>query len=835
MLLLTATGLAGAGATAAADPGPSRPPIERDAADIRLGLERLGTLGSVLFVAAHPDDENTALLSWLSRERHLRVAYLSVTRGDGGQNLIGPEVGSALGVIRTQELMSARRIDGAEQYFTRAIDFGYSKSTEETLEFWGREEMLADVVWAIRSFRPDVIVTRFTRDRGGHGHHTASALLAEEAFAAAADPARFPEQLGRVKPWQAKRIVWNAFRFGNQPDDASAGGIEIDLGAYNALLGRSYTEIAGESRSMHKSQGFGAAERRGAFVNRIVHTAGDRAERDLMDGVDTGWSRVRGGAGIAALAAAARRAFDPMAPEKSLAALFALRAAIEALGEEPWAAVKRADVDDLIRACAGLWVEAIATTPAVTPGGMLRVQLSVLQRAGAPFTLERIDLPFAAQVMKPAAAGAEAAPFAGAALALNVPLDAVADLEIPADHAITQPYWLAQPGTEGRFRVDDSGVLGLPESPALASARFTLRSGAHSFALEAPLLHRWVDRVQGERYRRAAVVPPVTVRFENPVTVFADAAPRDVGVVVRAHRKEVRSAVRLTTPAGWTVTGTGEATLANEDDETTVRFRVTPGANAASGAITATAELDGRTWTRGLVSIDYPHIPREDLFPPAEARLVRVPLAKRGASVGYLMGSGDGIPEALRQIGYSVTLLSDDDVAGADLSAYDAIVAGVRAYNTRPRLLALQPRLLRYVEGGGTLVIQYNTAERRLDNALGPYPFTLSRDRVTEENAEMRFVDPKHPLLNVPNRITAADFEGWVQERGLYYANPWDPKYETVIAAHDRGESELAGGTIYARHGKGVFIYTGLAWFRALPAGVPGAYRLFVNMVSARP
>jgi LmbE family N-acetylglucosaminyl deacetylase len=814
--------------------GPSRPLIERDAAEIQLALQGLGTLGSVLYVAAHPDDENTALLSYLSRERHLRVGYLSMTRGDGGQNLIGPEVGAALGLIRTQELMSARRIDGAEQYFTRAIDFGYSKSTDEALAFWGHEETLADVVWAIRQFRPDVIVTRFTPELGGHGHHTASAKLAEEAFHAAADPARFPEQLPYAGAWQARRLMWNAFRFGNMPDDPSRGGIEVDLGAYSPLLGRSYSEIAGESRSMHKSQGFGAAERRGTFLNRLVTTAGDAPKNDLMDGVDTGWTRVKGGAAVGRMLEEARRRFDPLRPEAIVPQLLAARSALERLPADAWVRAKSQDLDDLVRACAGLWVEAIAARPTVTPGSALKIELSVLQRAGAPFTLERIDLPFGAQAAMTGPAGdAKVTP---RPLELNRPLEAAAELRIPADQPITQPYWLAEPGTEGRFRVEDPALLGLPETPAFASARFVLKSGAHSITLEAPLLYRWVDRVEGERYRRCSVVPPVTVRFENPVTVVADPKPRSVGVIVRAFADGVEGRVSVRTPEGWTVVPADAVVkLAAEGDETTVRFQITPGVKAQTGTMTANAQVGGARHTRGLISIDYPHVPQEEMFPPAEARLVRIQLATRGTNIGYLMGSGDGIPEALRQVGYTVTLLGDDDVAATDLSAFHAIVAGVRAYNTRPRLLSLQPRLIDYVEKGGTLIVQYNTAERRLNDALGPYPFSISRDRVSEETAAVTFLNPRHPLLTAPNRITQDDFSGWVQERGLYFANPWDPKYETVLAAHDAGEGDLAGGILYARHGRGVFIYTGLSWFRELPAGVPGAYRLFVNMVSARP
>ncbi len=829
--LIAAVMFAAAARPLAAAVSPSRPPLEPDASEIQLELDKLGTLGSVLYIAAHPDDENTALLTWLSRERHLRVGYLAMTRGDGGQNLLGTEVGSALGVIRTQELMAARRIDGAEQYFTRAIDFGYSKSTDEALAMWGHDEILSDVVRVIRRFRPDVIITRFTPTRGGHGHHTASALLAEEAFAAAADPNRFPEQLAEVGTWQAKRLMWNAFRFGSMPDDSSVGGVTVDLGAYNPLLGRSYTEIAGESRSMHKSQGFGAAERRGTYLNRLVPTAGEPARDDFMDGVDTGWTRVRGGAQVGRLVEEVKRRFDPRNPAASVDGLFAVRRALDALRYDPWVEVKRAELDELIRACAGLWIEAVAQHPTATPGEAADVTLSVLERSEVPFRLDRAEL---VQAGRPApGAGGVTAPVP---LRNDVPVDADVQLTIPADTPLTQPYWLAAPPDGARFHVDEPSLIGLAETPAVVTARFTLTHGGQSITFEVPLLYRWVDRVEGERYRRFEIAPPATARFENPVAVFADVHPREIGVVVRGHRDGVTGTVALAPPRGWTVTPASmPVSLKSEGDEVTLRFTVTPGANAETGPLGAAVTVDGKAWNRGLVTIDYPHIPRQDLFPPAEARLVRVPLATRGTNIGYLMGSGDAIPEALRQVGYRVTLLDDDQVAGADLAGYDAIVAGVRAYNTRPRLLALQPRLLEYVKNGGTLVVQYNTAQQRLNDALGPWPFTITHDRVTDETAKMTFVNPRHPLLNTPNRITAADFDGWVQERGLYFANPWDAKYDTVLAAHDAGEDDLAGGLLYGRYGRGVFIYTGFSFFRELPAGVPGAYRLFVNLVSARP
>jgi LmbE family N-acetylglucosaminyl deacetylase len=824
MLLFACLGAPPAGAQ-------SRPPEALDAAELRLAIDKLRVLGSVLYVAAHPDDENTALITYLSRERRARVGYLSMTRGSGGQNLIGPETGEALGVIRTQELLSARRVDGAEQYFTRAVDFGYSKTADETMSLWGRERILSDVVRAIREFRPDVIITRFPTDgRGGHGHHQASALLAQEAFTAAADPARFSEQ--RLRPWQAKRLLWNAFQLDSA---AVAAGtlkpVTVDLGVYSPLLGESYTELAARSRSMHKSQGFGAAERRGPVPNHLVLQAGEPLRADLFEGVATTWERFRGGKRVDDLLAEAARSFDLAAPHKSLPALARAYAAMGGLGDDVWIDRKRDDLREVVRSCAGLWLEAIAPEPAVTPGGEIPVTVSVLSRAAAPVRLVSIRMPHDAALAPAPPDTADTGGFTNRALETNRPVTGVARVRVPADAEVTHPAWLREPVEAGAYRIADPRRITAAEDPPALIAQVTLEISGESFTYDVPVLYRWTDRVLGERYRPLEIVPPVTLKLDRSAYLFPDRDRREVRVTVEAATAAVTGPVRLELPAGWTASPAETTISVTPDTPAGLRFRVTPPREGAAVPVTASMTVGGVRHARGRQVIDYAHIPVTTLFPPSEAKLVRVDLATSGSRIGYVMGSGDDVPAALEQMGYEVAMLSDEEIESGRLAGLDAIVVGVRAYNTRPALVRMQDRLLAYVKSGGTLVIQYNTTQPSLQDRLGPYPFQISRDRVTVESAPVRLT-ADHPLLTRPNRIGAVDFEGWVQERGLYFAKPWAPEYEAPLSMGDPGETPTAGSLLYARHGKGAFVYTGLAWFRQLPAGVPGAYRLFANLVS---
>ncbi len=810
-----------------------------DAAQLQLALKKLTVAGTAMYVAAHPDDENTALIAYLGNERLYRTVYLSMTRGDGGQNLIGDEKGELLGVIRTQELLAARRIDGGEQAFTRAIDFGFSKNPQETLAIWGKDTILADVVWNIRRFQPDVIITRFpTTGEGGHGHHTASAILAVEAFKLAGDPNAFPDQLKYVAPWQPRRLFWNRFSFQPiKPDDPSvAKSLRLDVGTYNATLGRAYTEIAAESRSQHKSQGFGSAERRGSLLNYFDQLGGDPATADIFEGIDTTWARFPGGETVGKLLQQASDEFDPRNPAKSLPLLVQAYAELDHLAANdymrlhkvPWTAVKQRDIAEAIRAAAGLSIDVAAADSSITPGGEMTINVSVVNRSDYPFTLEAVGSRYAD-------------PSKGVSIPLknNEPVKTELKVKVPAYLDISQPYWLQQPPGKGTYTVKDQQMIGLAENPPAIPLVVTLTDKAmHTIFFNVPAVYRWTDAVRGEQVRNVDVVPEATANLGAGVYVFPDAQPKPVTAWLRNFSGAGTVTVRLRAPQGWsTEPPSMPVTFENKGDEAHVTFRVTPPKGEQTATLAAEVELaGGKKVMLGINDIQYPHIPYQRVFGDSAAKLVRVDVAKRGAHVGYIMGAGDDVAEALRQIGYDVTLLSDADLERGDFGKYDAIVAGVRAYNTRKPLRLVHPKLMEYVKNGGTLVVQYNSTSPQplLIKSPGPYPFTVSRDRVTAEEAPVTLLKPDHPLLNVPNKIRPEDWNGWVQERGLYYTEGWDPRYETLIATNDPGEPSKPGGELYTRYGKGVFVYTSYAWFRQLPAGVPGAYRLFANLVSAR-
>jgi LmbE family N-acetylglucosaminyl deacetylase len=789
-------------------------------AETRLALERMNVLGSVLMIGAHPDDEQSATLAYLARGRLIRTAYLSATRGEGGQNLLGPEQGDLLGIIRTEELLAARRIDGASQYFTRAIDFGYTKSAEETLAKWGREGTLADMVWVIRRFRPDVIILCFSgTPRDGHGQHQASAILGKEAFTAAADPKRFPEQLKWVQPWQARRMLWGVY--GRPPE--TPGLLSIDTGEYNPVLGHSYVEIAGMSRSMHRSQGMGSPRRRGAATAMLVPVAGDPATKDLFDGVDTTWNRVPGGAEVGRLLAEAARSLDPDHPDKVIPLLIDARRRMASL-KSPWVDCKRKDLDEAIALCAGLWLDASANGHQVVPGASLTVRTTALNRSHVPIRLLSVAMDQTVPV--------------DAELPFNEPSAQEFTWKIPASAAYSQPYWLVEPRHGDAYTVPDQLLVGLPENPPLETVRFRLRVGGEEIELTRPVINRYVDRLRGELTRSVAIVPPIALRFTEPVIVFPNISGRRVEVALTTNITNAAGELHLEAPSGWRIEPASiPFHLSGDGEETTLAFEVTPFDGATRGNLHAIASLGNQRYSSAMTVIDYTHIRPETVFPRAATDLVRADVRVLAKHIGYVMGAGDDVPQVLRQLGCDVKLLTPGDLASGDLSSFDAIVTGVRAYNVRPDLGANQQRLLDYVSRGGTLVVQYNVINFRaptpaLDN-LGPYPLEIGRDRVSVEDVPVSFPNPSSPLLQQPNRITEADFQGWVQERGLYFASKWDPRYQTLLESHDPGESPKPGGTLYVRYGKGAYVFTAYSWFRQLPAGVPGALRAFANLLSA--
>jgi LmbE family N-acetylglucosaminyl deacetylase len=802
-------------------PAMAQQPGIPDAGELEIAILKLNVLGSVLYVGAHPDDENTAILAYLSKGRKYRTAYLSVTRGEGGQNLIGAEQGVEIGLIRTQELLAARRIDGAEQFFTRAVDFGYSKTAEESFEFWGKEKVLGDIVWVIRKFRPDVIMSRFSAQQaGGHGHHMATAILVKEAFEAAGDPGRLPEQLKYVSAWKPRRLLWNIWR--PSPEEAK-NLLRVDTGEYNPLLGTSYSEIAGESRSQHKSQGFGSAGRRGTQTDYFEVAAGEPATQDIFEGIDASWKRVPGGQNVERRLEESLRSYDPQQPSKSIAGLLGVYAELAKLPDGYWVRVKKGDLLRVIQACAGLWMEAIAADYAAAPGDTIQIKTSVINRSDTSLSLHSLAFP-----------GIAPDSILDRPLQNNEPQSIETTLELPKDIALSQPYWLEESNRGGPDTAGDGSLLGEAENPPAASARIGLLADGQLLEYSIPVLFRWTDQVSGELYRPFEIRPRITIYCQDKVTIFPDDAPKKIKLRLKSHSANVSGTVRLRGPAAWKMTPESIAfSLPGKYDESEVAFEVSPPKQAATAELTAEAESGGQTFSRDLVEISYPHIHRQVYFPESRLKVVKLDIKTEGRKLGYIMGAGDEVPRTLENLGYEVVELSDDMIENTDLAPFDAVITGVRAYDTREVLKRSKDKLLRYVENGGTLVAQYNVSWNQEGNQIGPYPLTIGRDRVSVENVPVVFLSPGHPLLNFPNKITAEDFEGWIQERGLYFASQWDERYEAVLACHDPGEPDRKGGLLYSRYGRGVFIYTGYSWFRQLPAGVPGAFRLFANLISA--
>ena len=745
----------------------SQSSVSRDAAEIRLALKKLTVLGSVLYIAAHPDDENTAMLAAFAQDRLYRTAYLSITRGEGGQNLLGSEQGVSLGLIRTQELLAARKIDGAEQYFTNAIDFGYSKTRSETLRFWGEEKTLADVVWVMRSFKPDVIVTRFTPLLGGHGNHTASALLAEEAFRAAADSTRFPEQLRFVSTWQAKRIVWNVFRFSNDTLQNTPQFPGIDLGAYSPILGKSFTEIAGESRSMHKSQGFGAAQNRGSFMNYFQPVAGDSAKLDIFDDINTTWSRLNGADSVEIILNKAYATFDDEHPERTIPLLFKALHIMNFLKPDAWVKLKEKELIRVILDCSGVSIEVTTQDDAVVPGSEVKFNVTIVNRLSYPFVLRRIVLPLG-----------EIDTILQKQLEINQPFRINFSMRIPRSINYTQPYWLVEKPNLGSYNISETRLTGSPQNPSPANIAVSLTSPDGALEYTVPMHQKIIDPVEGELLNPLSIIPPVALNLPETIQIFPDQSERQIRVTLKAGMTNIKGMVRLKLPERWSVvTAQIPFNISEKNEEQSVSFSVRPLQGAKSGSFMAEAEVGATVINRGIEIIKYRHIPTQTFFPPAEGKLLRIDLKRRDGTVGYIMGAGDEMPSVIRQMGYSVTLLSDDEIAEGNLSQYDVIVAGVRAYNTRPKLRIHKQRLMDYIKHGGTYIVQYVTPQKNEADNIGPYTLNISRDRVTEEDSKITFLNRNHPLLTTPNKISEEDFDGWVQERGLYFADRWDTKY----------------------------------------------------------
>ncbi len=800
--------------------------IPTGTSEIMEGLEKLKVVGSALYVAAHPDDENTLFITWLSKEKKVSTAYISMTRGDGGQNLIGTEQGALAGLLRTHELLGARSIDGGEQFFTRAIDFGYTKTTEEALNTWGKELILADLVYRIRKFKPDVIITRFPPDeRAGHGHHSASAQLAAEAFDAAADPKIFPEQLKETEIWQAKRLVWNFYNrgFTNIPPEGESDYLQVSIGNYNPVLGKSYTEIAAEARSQHRSQGFGSEKVRNERIETVLHTKGKAAKNDLFDDVDLTWNRINGGTAAIPLINEIITNFNAQNPSASIPGLIQLLKFTESLPKNIWTERKKTEILALIQSCSGLYFDALAKSEAVSSGDSLKLELQIVNRSNLKMNVKSVSINDES-IPRLSNTGLEENKMARNSISYFVSLNT----------PITQPYWLWKENQGGHYEIEEK-YRNLPMAPQTFILKTKINMEGTEIEFTNPVRYKKVEPSLGEVYQNLEVRPAVSLTPDKDLIVFNTNTTKEIKLTLKSAADNISGMLRIILPAGWKSSSMQiPFELKNKYDERTFIFNVTSPATESNGFISFAAEVNGINYDRGLKKIEYPHIPLITLFPESKVKVSNLDIKINGKLVGYIMGAGDEMPKAIEDLGYTVTLLSEKDLSSS-LSAYQAIIVGIRAYNTLDWLPFYHEKLMNYVKAGGNLITQYNTSSSnaKFENLMGPYEIKLGRDRVSEEDAEIKILKPAHVLLNKPNKILPSDFDGWIQERGLYYPQTWSDKYETIFSMHDKNESEKLSSVLYTPYGKGNYVYTGISFFRELPAGITGAYKLFANMISA--
>jgi LmbE family N-acetylglucosaminyl deacetylase len=842
--------------------GPLRTPAAsvateyQGAAALGLALRRLGTAKRVLMIAAHPDDENTQIISTLALGQGAEVAYLSLTRGEGGQNGIGPELQDGLGLLRTEELLAARRLDGARQYFTRAYDYGYSKNVEEALGRWPREELLADVVAVIREFRPDIIISIFSgTPADGHGQHHAAGLMAQDGFAAAADRERFTGEQSRGLPPHAAAKLYQALWRG----DADAPEW-LETGVLDPLLGRSHYQVAMASRSRHRSQDMGRPEEPGPRRNelRLIDARDGFSDVRLFAGVDTLPSQRARTSGARnavaplqryeALVARVRAGYNPLRPDRlvpdlvrALDELDRARGLLTGSGSAAFLAEldeERLRVGDALTLAAGIRLDGFTDRETIVPGATFEVTLRLWNGGDRPVRLQgfepRTGPGWAVEPIDPPVHALAAGALATRRFRMSA----------PASLQPSEPYFLREErdGDLYRWPQDARAAWGASFEPPLIGASARIEIDGARIAKDQELTFRGVDLRSGEYRRPLRAVPAVSLLMEPELTVMSAVATaqesRRITVrVVSESPNAVTGMLRISAPPGW------RAEPANVPiswpaggGERAVDIAITPAPGVRPGdfSISASFSAGDELFDRGYTLIDYPHISPRPLYRPARTAVhvvdVRLPA---GLRVGYVAGAGAGTPAVLEQLGVSVRMLGTDDLATADLSGFDAIVTGIRAYEVRPDLVAHNQRLLDYVRRGGTMVVQYNKYEY-LEPGIAPFPVQMARphDRITDADAPVTLLEPGHAALSWPNRITARDFDGWVQERGLYHLRSWDDRFTPLLAMADPGEEPQHGSLLVARHGDGIYVYTGLAFFRQLPAGVHGAYRLFANLIS---
>ncbi|MFI1742995.1 PIG-L family deacetylase [Thalassobellus sediminis] len=805
-------------------------PKTPSSSNIYESIQKLNFLGTVLYIAAHPDDENTRLISYMSNHLKARTGYLALTRGDGGQNLIGPEIRELLGVIRTQELLAARRIDGGEQFFSRANDFGYSKHPDETLTIWNKEEVLSDVVLVIRQFKPDIIINRFDHRSPGttHGHHTSSAMLSFEAFDLANKKSAYPGQLKQTSLWQPKRLFFNTsyWFYGSQEKfDAAdkSNMLNFDIGTYYNLKGLSNNEVASIASSQHLSQGFGRLSQRGSQNEYIEFLKGDPLtnKEDIFAGIDTSWNRVKDGKTIGDILSKVEENFNFTNPSTHIPQLLEAYKLLQNVEDDYWKIQKTKELKSIIEMCAGLYLEASAENNWATQNETINLNIEALNRSNYPILLESIENSSELKISK------------NITLTENTKYTFKEQLKINNKQQPTSPYWLTKKGTLGMYKVDHSNLIGLPETPRAYKVNFNLLIDNTPITFTKNIVQRYSKPDKGELYRPFEIIPEASAKIPEKVIIFENEKQKDIEVIVKAGHDNLEGYIEVCHPNDWNIYPEKQTiNIANKGEEQTFIFTVIPPKNQSEGNIGPIVHINDKEYTKELIEINYEHIPFQTVLLPSESKVVRLDIKKKGENIAYIQGAGDVVPESLQQIGYNVRVLKPDDLDAETLSRFDAVVVGIRAYNVVDDLKFKQQLLFDFVSQGGNMIVQYNTNRRLKTEQIAPYNLKLSRDRVTDENAEVTFLNPQHPLLNYPNKITQQDFEGWTQERGLYFPNGWSSEFTSILSMHDKGETAKDGSLLVAKHGKGYYIYTGLSFFREFPAGVSGAYRLFANMLS---
>jgi LmbE family N-acetylglucosaminyl deacetylase len=780
-------------------------------------LKKLNFLGSVLYLAAHPDDENTRVISYFSNHVLARTAYLSMTRGDGGQNLIGSELREGLGLIRTQELLAARKIDGGTQFFTMANDFGYSKNPEETLSIWDKEKVLKQTLARIQQFKPDIIINRFNSGSSGktHGHHTASAMISEWAF---------EQSQTHGSTWRPQRLFHNTswYFYGSRDNFEKAnkeGMLAIDMGVFDPLTGKTNSEIAALSRSQHKSQGFGSAAALGERTEYLELIKGKKLySNNPFDGINTQWSRVKGGEPIGKAIEKIIENFDFSAPHKIAVPLLEVKAMIAQLENEHWKAIKTEEINTLILNCLGMELQFNAKIPYGVLGEKIQLQFVVNHPSPLNIRLENIE--WKDQIFD---------------LNQTVKANKVfrKDYKTEIAGTISSPYWLIKKGSQGMYTTDKTKWIGKAKTPAAYKASITLVIEGKKLTTTLPLQHRITDPVRGEVITPFQILPEASLRLEAPVHLFATGQNRKIKVSVKNLGPSIEGKLKLETPKSWELSPKSiSISIEGKGNEQDFYFNVKAPQQTTIGLLKPSLQTHTKSLSASLQEISYDHIPKQYLISPAQAKAVALNLKTGVQKVAYIAGAGDNIPESLTALGVQVEVLEAKNVTLEKLNPFDAVIVGIRAFNIKEALAFKNQVLWDYTAAGGNLLIQYNTNRRLKTKAISPLPLNLSRDRVSNEKALVKIIHPKHPIMNHPNKITPEDFKGWVQERGLYFPNQWDDQFTPLLQMNDKGESPKKGALLVAPYGKGRVVYTGLSFFRQLPAGVSGAYRLFFNLIA---